>query len=212
MNYDLLIWDFDGTLADSLPRAARIYNELAVADGVLPIADTLAVREMTIREFLKAHRIPFHKVPSLTARFLAAQKTCTDSLQVFPGIVNAVRTLRAGGIRMAVVSSNNRETIAECLGDNGLEECFEFNVGCSRLFGKHRAIRGVVRTAGVPDARALYVGDETRDIEAARKAGIGAAAVTWGFNSARLLNRFGPAHLIDRPEELVQVCTIGAAG
>lgn len=209
MNYDLLVWDFDGTLADSLPGLAEIYNELAAAQGLLAISDTLAVREMTIREFLKAHRVPLHKVPFLTARFLAIQKQRSGTLAVFPGLAGVVRELKDSGLRLGIVSSNDPDTIADCLRQNDLTGCFEFQVGCSRLFGKHRAIRGVVRTAGVPPARALYIGDETRDIEAARKVGIPTAAVTWGFNSARLLKRFDPTHLIDRPEELVKVCVRG---
>lgn len=211
MNYELIIWDFDGTIADSLPRMAEIYNELAAAQGLLGISDTAAVREMTIREFLQAHQIPLHKVPFLTGKFLAAQKKHSDPLEVFPGIAEVIRELRSSGLRMGVVSSNDAETVAECLRQNRLEECFEFKVGCSRLFGKHRAIRKVVRSAAVPDNRTLYVGDETRDIEEARKAGINSAAVTWGFNSARALKRFDPAHLIDKPRELVDVCGVASA-
>lgn len=206
MKYELLILDFDGTLADSLPRAAEIYNELAEANGLLPITDTLAAREMTIREFLKAHRIPLRKVPFLTARFLALQKQRTGRLAVFPGLAGVVRQLRGTGLRLGIVSSNDRDTIENCLRQNNLGDCFEFQVGCSRLFGKQRAIRNVVRTAGVDPARALYVGDETRDIEAARKAGIPMAAVTWGFNSERLLRRFGPEHIVSEPRQLIEIC------
>jgi phosphoglycolate phosphatase len=206
MNYELLIWDFDGTLADSLPRAAEIYNELAAAHGLPTISDTMAVREMTIREFLRAHRIPFHKVPFLTARFLARQKQHSGSLTVFPGLAEVVRQLNGSGLRLGIVSSNDPGTIEDCLRQNDLGDCFEFQVGCSRLFGKQRAIRNVVRAAGVRPDRALYVGDETRDIEAARRVGVPTAAVTWGFNSERLLRQFGPSHVINQPEELLEVC------
>jgi phosphoglycolate phosphatase len=209
MNYDLIIWDFDGTIADSLPRMAEIYNEMAAEQGLLPISNTAAARELTIREFLKEHRIPLHKVPFLTGKFLAAQKQHSQPLEVFPGVADVIHELRQSGLRMGVVSSNDPETVGECLRRHNLEECFEFRIGCSRLFGKHRAIRKVVRAAAVPEDRALYVGDETRDIEEARKAGVRAAAVTWGFNSARALLKIGPAHVVNEPGELVALC-VGA--
>jgi phosphoglycolate phosphatase len=208
MNYDLVIWDFDGTLADTLSDAVTIYNDLAREHGLLPIEDGEAARDMTIVQFLRAHRIPYRKVPFLMARFLATQKQSAEPPRVFPGIASAVHGLKAAGIRLGIVSSNDPETIARCLRQEGLTECFEFRVGCSRLFGKHRALRKAVRDAGVPVQRTLYVGDEVRDITAARKVGIGIATVIWGLNSAGLLHKFEPDHEVDEPGKLLRICGV----
>ena len=54
----------------------------------------------------------------------------------------------------------------------------------------------------------LYVGDEVRDIEAAKKAGIRIAAVTWGYNSKKALEAYKPDYLVTKPEELLQICAV----
>lgn len=208
MNYDLVIWDFDGTLADTLSDAVTIYNDLARKHGLLPIEEGDAPRDMTIVEFVRAHRIPYRKVPFLMAEFLNIQKQAAEPPHVFPGITGVVRELNHAGTRLGIVSSNDSETIARCLQQDGLSECFEFTVGCSRLFGKHRALRKAVRDAGVPGQRTLYVGDEVRDITAAHRVGIRIAAVTWGLNSAALLHRFEPDYEIDDAGKLLEICGV----
>ena len=55
MKYQLVLWDFDGTLADTLPLALSIYNRMAAERNFKPIDDPHAVRDMGMREFLKSH-------------------------------------------------------------------------------------------------------------------------------------------------------------
>ena len=79
-------------------------------------------------------------------------------------------------------------------------------VGYTRLFGKEKPIRKQVNAVDIPPQRMIYVGDEVRDIEAGRKAGIEVAAVTWGLNSSSLLQRYRPTLLVDEPSELLRAC------
>ena len=79
-------------------------------------------------------------------------------------------------------------------------------VGYTRLFGKEVPIRRQVNAVDVPPQQVIYVGDEVRDIEAGRKAGIEVAAVTWGLNSRSLLQRYRPTLLVEEPKELLRAC------
>ena len=202
MKYQLVLWDFDGTLADTLRGALDIYNALADKYGVLPISDSAAVREMSPREFIKTHRIPWLKVRLLFREFLAAQHSGIEKAAIFPGIASVLLALRDRGCRLGVVSSNSEKNIRMCLASNGMDNEFQLVVGYSRLFGKERALRRVITGEGISTREVLYIGDEIRDIEAAAKVGVDMVAVAWGFNSAAALREHNPTYLVETPEEL----------
>ncbi|NES07303.1 MAG: HAD hydrolase-like protein, partial [Okeania sp. SIO2F4] len=73
------------------------------------------------------------------------------------------------------------------------------------LFGKHRAIKKYLKSENIQPEEMVYVGDETRDINAAKKAKVKAIAVTWGFNSREALSEYQPDALVEQPQELIEV-------
>ncbi|MEM9367791.1 MAG: HAD-IA family hydrolase [Planctomycetota bacterium] len=206
VRYDYVLWDFDGTLADSLGHALHVFNELSPQHGFKPIEDHERVREMTSRQFLSEHRVPMWKVPMLFAAFLAAFRKDLDQIGINAGVLACVQGLSAAGIRQAIVSSNEESNILAWLTHHRLDAYFESVTGYSRLFGKEKPLRKQVEASNLPPERLLYVGDEVRDIEAARAAGIDVAAVSWGMNSAALLARHAPTLLVAKPSRLVRHC------
>src|SRR5437879_5904973 len=99
MRYQLIVWDFDGTLADTLACALRIYNQLAEQHGFRPVEDPNQARSLTIRQLLTQHRIPLTKVPRLIGQFIAAQKAEMSSVRLFPGLAAALSSIRSQGCR-----------------------------------------------------------------------------------------------------------------
>ena len=79
-------------------------------------------------------------------------------------------------ICFGILSSNREETIRTCLRANGVENLFAFVIGYPKLFGKAKALRRILKSRDLERAELLYVGDETRDIEAAHKAKVRVAA------------------------------------
>ncbi len=205
MKYALILWDFDGTLADTFDGAIRIYNRLAGKHGFLPVRDVETARTLGTRAFLKQHRISLLQVPRLAREFLVAQRAEIESVRLFPGIADALRLIHQRGGRMGILSSNAKENIQACLRANGALACFEFVHGYARLLGKARAIRRLLRRHGLDARRLLYVGDEVRDVEAAHQAGVDIAAVTWGFQLAHQLAARSPTFLVASPEELTRL-------
>ena len=203
MRYELTLWDFDGTLADTLASLVRIYNELAMRHGFRTVTDPEAARGLTPMGFLRRHDIPLASVPALLRDVRAAHGQEMAETRLFPGLAPLLASLRQSGCRLGVLSSNARENIVACLRANRVEQHFESVVGYSRLLGKARGIRRLLRARGVDRSRVVYVGDEVRDIEAARQAGVAVAAVTWGFNAADLLARHAPDFLIERPDQVL---------
>jgi phosphoglycolate phosphatase-like HAD superfamily hydrolase len=134
-------------------------------------------------------------------------------VQLFPSVAEVLEVLRRSGPRMAVLSSNSRENVRACLRASGSEDHFEAVFGYRRLFGKGRAIKWIrMRSRGVAGRKVIYVGDEVRDVTAARQAGVDIAAVTWGYNTRELLAAQGPNFLVDSPDELLTLLLGPAAG
>ncbi len=204
--YELVLWDFDGTIVDTLAHAARIYNQFAEQYDYQPIDDPHRVRGLTLTEFLKRHRVPAWRVPFLFQRFLSELQSNLDGVRTYSGIAETIQAIKSTGIRQCVVSSNSEANISQCLKQEQLQHQFESIVGYSRLFGKENAIRKAARAASVDLDRTLYVGDEVRDIEAGLKAGVDVVSVTWGLNNRSLLGKHQPRFLIDRPEQILTDC------
>lgn len=201
MSYRVIAWDFDGTLVDSLDGALEIYNDLAREYGFVVIEDPAPVRAMTIPAFLKAHRIPLRKVPALYARFLRAQTSRLPAVRLHESVQPLLEEMLRRGCRLVVISSNTARNIRICLRANGVEDLFEEIIGYSRLRGKESAIRRLIRSQHIKPAELLYVGDEVRDITAARKAGVDMASVAWGFNSEETLQEHEPDYLARTPQD-----------
>jgi phosphoglycolate phosphatase len=203
MRYDLVLWDFDGTLADSWPLGLAIFNEVAALRGLRPVVDPDAAREMTAVQLMRKHGVSWWRLPRLAVEMKSLARDRIASVQIFPGIAPVLHKLCNHGCRLGIVSSNNEETILTSLRLNGLAEPFEFVHSCSNLFGKGRRVRALLKQLRVRPERVIYVGDEVRDIVAARQARIDVAAVTWGLNSARLLASHEPTYLVDEPADLL---------
>jgi len=202
MKYRFVIFDFDGTLADSLAAAVAIFNRLAPRYRLNPVADLEAARATPTRTLLKQTGVSFWKLPRVVRAFQAAAAEEADRLRVFAGLSAALAALAARGVILGVLSSNREDTIRRCLRANGVEEYFAFVVGYPKLFGKAKALRRIMRAEAADPADVLYVGDELRDVEAALKAKVAVAAVTWGFHAESLLAGAGPTYLIRDPGEL----------
>ena len=205
MPFKLVVWDFDGTLADSVPTAAAIFNRLAPEMGFKPIEDLTAARSLSTRQFLKQHGISLWRLPKLVRRYQAAAAEEADRLKLVAGVPDVLAALASAGVRLGVLSSNREDNIRRCLRANGAEQHFAFVVGYPRLFGKGKALKRILRAERLTRADVLYIGDELRDVEAAKKAGVKVAAVAWGFHTAELLRSGGPDYVVRDVSELMGV-------
>jgi phosphoglycolate phosphatase len=212
MHYRLIVWDFDGTLADTMPLALATYNGLAARHGFQPVEDPVSVRGMSTRTFLRHHGISLVRLPRLVKEYQAATRNCMDTIRLFDGLPELLRSLKASGYRQGVLSSNSAANIGACLRANGVEHVFDFVVGCPRLFGKARAIRRLLKKGRVEPREFLYIGDEIRDVEAARQARVDVAAVGWGLHSLEFLAQHAPTFLWPSPTDILLPLSRGVRG
>ena len=211
MRYALAILDLDGTLADSLPWFRRHVNDVADKFGFRRVAeeDIGALRRADPREILARLQVPLWKVPAIARHMRRLKAAHIREIPLFPGAAAMLRALKAGGLTLALVTSDAEENVRAQLGPENAALFSHFACGVS-LFGKAAKFRRMLRHAGVAPGAAIAIGDEVRDIEAARAAGIACGAVTWGYAARETLAALGPDLLFERMED-VAPCLVGAA-
>lgn len=205
MSLKLVVWDFDGTLADSLPSMVGIFNRLAPELGFKPLEDVNAARSVPMRQLLRQQGISLWRLPRLVRKYHAAAAEEADKLKLATGVPAVLAALAGAGVRLGVLSSNREDNIRRCLRANGAEGHFAFVVGYPRLFGKAKALKRILRAERVTREEVLYVGDELRDVEASKKAGVKVAAVTWGMHTAELLRTGKPDYVVSEASELTKL-------
>jgi phosphoglycolate phosphatase len=200
----LVIFDFDGTIADTFDAGVRILNKLAGEFGFRPLQpkDLEKARDMRTHQLVRFLGVPARKMSRIARRGSEELHSCIHEIQPLRGMPEALRELRRLGYSLGIVTSNTELNVNIFLRNHGLE-FFEFIRCSSKLLGKARMIRSVIRKQHVHAVDILFVGDETRDIEACQRVGIRIAAVTWGYNSRRSLVAMKPDFVFDDPQELV---------
>jgi phosphoglycolate phosphatase len=208
----MAIFDFDGTIVDSLEQVVSAYNQVAPLLRVHPVdpAELPRLRTLDARSALRAQHIALWKLPLVVRAVRVALRGQADALEPFDGMVSLLQALPAAGCACAIVSTNAPRTIARFLAQHGLTQVDPV-VGNVRMFGKARALRRLLRGARLDPAQAYYVGDEVRDVRAAARAGIASVAVGWGYADRSALARESPSHLVDRPDQLLALLTGRAA-
>ena len=203
-NAKLIVFDFDGTLADTLDALLSITNKLASEFGYQQITnEQLAnLKYLSPIEIIKITKISIWKLPFLMKRVKAVFPDEISNMNLFPGVIELLNTLKSQGYRVGIVSSNSEANIRSLLKQNQIEELFDFITGAS-TFGKGRAIEKILRRYNCPKSDVVYIGDEIRDIQAARSIKIRIVAVGWGFNAPTALIDRQPDLLITKPQALV---------
>lgn len=199
--FDLVILDFDGTLADSWPWLLGALDETAARFGLhRPTqAEAEALRGQDHRAALRTLGVRPWQVPRI-AMHLRQLAAAAPPPPLFPGIPELLRGLHGRGATLAVASSNTPAQIARALGP-ALSDLIAHVAADAPLGGKPARFRRILRASAIPAARAIALGDELRDIEAARATGIAAAAVGWGYARPALLAAARPDMLFTTPAD-----------
>ncbi|MCT7984833.1 HAD-IA family hydrolase [Laspinema sp. A4] len=206
MTVRIILFDFDGTIADTLDSIVKITNRLAGEFGYKKTTqeDVEYMRNMNSMQIIKTSGIPIFKVPFLLQMVKLELNHEIQNLKPIPGILEALQHLSNKEYKLGIVTSNSLENVKGFLERNEMSKLFSFIHAGSTLFGKNKAIKNFLKKEGVSPEKVIYVGDETRDIEAARKAKIKVIAVSWGFNSKAVLSKHNPDLAINKPQDLME--------
>ena len=200
-----ILFDFDGTLVESMDLSLHLLNGLSEKYHYrcVSLEDVARLKAMPLPERFRQMGVQAHRIPAISLDFLSLYRNALPSIQPVAGARALLESLKREGLGLSVLSSNSVENIQAFLRANGME-LFDHIFSCNNLFGKDRSIKKFLARFGVDRSELLYVGDELRDIEACREAGVKIVAVTWGFDPAPLIKSGGPDFLAGTPDEALQ--------
>lgn len=203
----LLIFDFDGTLADTLAVGLEVFNEVAGDYGLKQVSEEelKELRKLNTRALLDRMGISRLMAVRLAARIRSMLSKRIDEVPLMPGAEKMIRDLHAAGFGMGILSSNAVDNVRRFLSRYDLENCFHFIEAGASLFGKGSRLKSILKRERREAPAVMYVGDETRDMEAAREAGIHGVAVCWGANGREAMLTEDPDFCVDSPEDLIKL-------
>ncbi len=201
-----LLFDFDGTIADSIHLGSKIANRIAPLYGHKGFSDEdfSRFRAMPVTKVIKELGIPFYKIPGVITKSLAEYRKLIHELHPYPKIPQMLATLAQMNVPMALLSSNTNENLFYFLNNHQIT-VFNWVEGTSGILKKHKRIMQQLKKHNLRTSEVIYVGDEVRDIVAARKCKLKVIAVSWGFHTPELLCSHDPDYLVSDPEEIVQI-------
>jgi phosphoglycolate phosphatase len=201
-----LIFDFDGTLANSLDETLRIANALAPEFGYRPAEphEIEALRGASYRSIAAQLGIAWHKIPLIATRVRREVASKVSEMATFEGMPQVLLELRRRGLQLGVLTSNDVRNVERFFEARGLT-CFDFITSSSSVWGKERRLKALLRSRRLDAAEVAYVGDEVRDIEATKPLGVSMIAVSWGYTSKAFLAAHSPDFLVDSPLDLLEI-------
>lgn len=201
---NVILFDFDGTLADTFDALVKITNNLAEEYGYPPVnqSEAYQLKNLSSWQIIKRSGLSIFQLPFLVQRIRYELRDQLETINLFPGIKEVLCRLKHQGYSLYILTSNSQDNVNLFIQNHEIADLFSGVYSSSNLFGKHRKIKGILKQEKIRPHHAIYVGDETRDIVAAKKANIKAIAVTWGFNDSEVLSQYHPDALIHHPRYL----------
>lgn len=210
MKYELVIFDLDGTILDTLGDLADSVNH-ALSKYGYPTRTMEEIRSFVGNGLMMLTRraIAPETDETMIQTVLAEQKAyykehCADKTKPYEGIMQLLDELKKEGCKLAVVS-NKADYAVQILCEQYFPGIFHMTVGEKENVRKKPApdsVNAVLRELQVDRTGAVYVGDSEVDIETAENAGLEAVLVSWGFRDAGFLQERGAKRLVDTANEL----------
>lgn len=201
--YKLVIFDFDGTLSDSGDWFLSILDDLADRFRFRRVdaQEVETLRRRPTRDVIAHLGIAAWKLPLIARHVRARFGRDAARIQLFDGVRMMLKTLSDAGVRMMLCSSNGEANVCAVLGPDAVR--FEAYFCGSGLFGKVAKFRRAVEASGLKPADILAIGDETRDVDAAREVGLAAGVVLWGYANPETLVAMKPDMAFATPAEII---------
>jgi phosphoglycolate phosphatase-like HAD superfamily hydrolase len=158
---------------------------------------------MSVRQAAKAVHFPLWKLPFVSKRGFGLMHSRMQEVKPVQGMPEVIKQLQQAHYSLYIMSSNTVDSIELFLKTHGLEGVFLHIYGGVRVFGKAKVLRHMMKLNQLNPADTIYVGDEVRDVEGAKHAGIRMVAVTWGYNNAEVIAKHNPDAEAHSPAELL---------
>ena len=200
-----IIFDFDGTIADSFVVFVETFEEVTNRKQKLTQKEIESLRGKSLRGILGHLKIKKWQIPRLVIKGKKALGLKISSIKPFAEMPDVLKNFHVDGRQMFILSTNSSGSISKFLKSNGMESYFERIYGDIGLRSKASALKKLMKKENIQAQDCVYVGDEVRDVVAAKKAGVTSIAVAWGFNFPKVLKQADPDALAEAPKDLINI-------
>ena len=211
--FKAIFFDLDGTFADTAPDLGYAVNRMREARGLsaVPLSATRPVTSMGARGLLGVGFgiSPEHAdYQAMRAEFLEIYEgNILRDTRLFPGTDELLEAIEARGIAWGIVT-NKAERLArllfEKLGMSGRARCIVGGDSTGHLKPHPAPLYAACRAAGVEPGSCIYVGDDKRDVDAGRAAGMKTAAAMWGYLNGGTPGEWGADWLLEKPQDILR--------
>ena len=200
-----IVFDFDGTIADTFSMALSTFNPVARELRIREIApdDFEMIRSQGSRELMKTFGVSRWRLTRVMLRLRKEMTKAIDQTKVIEGMRDALTELQKKGYELGILTSNSVKNVELFLELHDMKHLFNFIYSGKNIFGKKKVMLKMMRREKIDRERIVYVGDETRDVEASHKAQIPVIAVTWGLNNRAVLEKCRPTRITDNPQDIL---------
>ncbi|WP_456397583.1 HAD hydrolase-like protein [Desulfurobacterium sp.] len=200
-----IVFDFDGTLADTFDIAIDAYNKIAPFFRIKTVSgsDRELIKGLSLEEFAEVYGVSEQKflLLVLILRYLMNREKERKRIKIHNGLLTVIRKLSSSGFKCGILTTNSKKFVSSVLKENRISGDFLFIETNVFLRQKYKTLFKLKENYG----DIVYICDEGRDIIAAKKAGVTCVAVTWGFSSFSNLSRFSPDFVVSSPGDLLNV-------
>lgn len=210
--YKLIIFDFDGTLANSFPWFVSIYDDLANRFGLPKLAkeELEHFRQTDMARVFKDKKISLWKVIRIGNYLKKMMTSQIEQIRLADGMQTVIDAVSPLGIKLAVVSSNKEENVRKVLGERNAALFDHFECGVS-INGKASKFKKILKSTNISPDQVLSIGDEVRDLTSSHKVGIAFGAAAWGYTDIEILRAYTPDEVFTHPLEILEAVEILAA-
>ena len=201
-----VIFDFDGTLADSKMALLSSWNSLANKYNLkeMKVDELETIKKLSLKERSKLLNFPMYKLPIVIPQIYKLYQKAIHEVTLFDGMKDLLHGIEKKGYKTAIISSNSKENILLFLKGNKINSVS--NILCSkRIFGKDKLINKFLKDHKLDASEVIYVGDEQRDLVACKKTGVKMIWVSWGYDSIEVIEGENPDYKVYNPAEILEV-------
>lgn len=199
-----VIFDFDGTIVDSLAAVIRVLEQIKGTKKPMSEAEVEKLENLSMWQVARAMKVPLWKVPIIAARGRQLFHGHMENVRLHPGMASLLAMLHKK-LPLFVLSTNRSKNIEKYLSMHGLDRYVTRIYGEANPLSKVHKMRELLSREGLKAQDTLCIGDEIVDIKSAHKLGMPVAAVSWGFSSRDGLISYNPESLSDTVTNLREV-------
>jgi phosphoglycolate phosphatase-like HAD superfamily hydrolase len=200
-----IIFDFDGTIADSFDVIVDIFERITRRHEKLSDEAIDELRGYPLEVVASRLKVSWWKMPWLLILGRRMMGKRMKEIPVFEGMPRVIEELHAQGHELFVVSSNSHRNVKKFLKAHHIYKYFVEIRGNAGLIGKSRILKRLLKSNHFDVKDTIYIGDETRDILATKLIGMRIIAVSWGFANTEFLESMRPTAMAHTPQDIIRI-------